>query len=92
MQTHVGIREAKINLTRYLKLVKSGNEVVLTEHGRPVGKIVPIEKKELSLDERIKRLEDDGVLERQTEGYRIPPPVPVPGHSAQQMLKDDREG
>ena len=92
MQTQVGIREARINLSNYLKLVKNGNEVILTEHGRPVGKIVPIEKEMLSLAERIKRLEDSGILEREKKSYKIPPPIPVEDSIAKQMLQEDRKG
>ncbi len=92
MQSRVGIREAKINLSKYLKFVKNGNEVILTDRGRPVGKIVPVEKDELSLTERIKRLEDIGVLERKKENYQIPAPLPVDGSIVQQMLQEDRNG
>ncbi len=91
MQTQVGIREAKINLSKYLKLVKNGNEVILTERGRPVGKIVPLEKDMLSLTERIKRLEDSGILEREKESYKIPPPIPIEDSIARQMLQEDRK-
>ena len=45
----VGIRDAKIHLGRYLKLVQKGKEVILTDHGKPVGKIVPVTPKDLSL-------------------------------------------
>ena len=52
---HVGVREAKISLSKLLKMVKNGNEVILTDRGRPVGKIVPLEEESLPLDVRIKR-------------------------------------
>jgi prevent-host-death family protein len=39
----IGIRDAKINLSKLIKMVKNGNEVILTDRNRPVGKIVPIE-------------------------------------------------
>jgi prevent-host-death family protein len=35
-----GIRELRENLRAYLDRVKSGEEVVVTEHGRPVARIV----------------------------------------------------
>jgi prevent-host-death family protein len=38
----VGIRDAKIHLSKYLKLVQQGTEVIITDRGRPVGKIIPI--------------------------------------------------
>ena len=92
MQRQVGIREAKINLSKYLKLVKNGNEIILTDRGRPIGKIVPIEKNQLTLEERIQRLEDRGLLERKKESLPVPSPVSVQGSIAQHMLQEDREG
>ena len=37
-----GVREARQNLSTLLDEVKKGREVVITEHGRPVAKLVPI--------------------------------------------------
>lgn len=36
-----GVREARQNLSALLDEVKKGHEVVITEHGRPVAKLVP---------------------------------------------------
>ena len=54
----VGIREAKINLSRLLKKVKQGQEVIITDRNKPVGKIIPISLDQLPLSERIKKMED----------------------------------
>ena len=59
----VGIRDAKIHLSKYLKMVQQGTEVIITDRGRPVGKIIPISTKDLPLKERIKRMEDLGQIE-----------------------------
>lgn len=40
----VGVREAKAKLSEYLRKVKAGETVVITEHGVPVGKLVPMEE------------------------------------------------
>jgi prevent-host-death family protein len=37
-----GIAELKARLSRYLAQVKHGHEVVITERGRPVAKLVPL--------------------------------------------------
>ena len=37
----VGVRELRDNLSRYLDRVRAGDEVVVTDHGREVAKIVP---------------------------------------------------
>jgi prevent-host-death family protein len=91
--TSVGIREAKIHLSRYLKLVQKGTEVVITDHGRPVGKIVPMASRDLTLEDRIERLVEQGLLEP-LAGERlktVPPPIPVPKGAAQKMLQEDRD-
>ncbi|PYN06470.1 MAG: type II toxin-antitoxin system prevent-host-death family antitoxin [Candidatus Rokuibacteriota bacterium] len=39
-----GVREARQNLSALLDEVKKGREIVITEHGRPVAKLVPLER------------------------------------------------
>ena len=36
-----GVREARQNLSALLDEVKKGREILITEHGRPVAKLVP---------------------------------------------------
>ncbi len=38
----VGVRDLKNRLSAYLDLVKSGQEIVVTEHGRPIAKLSPV--------------------------------------------------
>ena len=89
----VGVRDAKVQLSRLLKWVQRGREVVLTDRGRPVGKIIPVDTQTLPLAERLRRLEEEGVIERRTHvgGRRIPAPIPTPEGVAQRLLQEDRE-
>jgi len=89
----VGIRDAKMHLSKYIKMVQKGTEVIITDRGRPVGKIVPIQNEDLTLEERIKVLEDQGLIEKpSTERMqKIPSPIPVSDNVAQQFLREDRE-
>ena len=91
--TSIGIRDAKIHLSKYLKMVQKGMEVIITDRGRPVGKIVPVHTSDLPLKDRIKRLEDQGVLEAISEKRlkTIPPPIPVSDGIAQKFLQQDRD-
>ena len=41
--TTTGIRQLKTQLSGYLQLVKAGATVIITERGKPVGRIVPLE-------------------------------------------------
>jgi prevent-host-death family protein len=45
--SHVGVRELKNQLSRYLKRVQEGEEIVVTDHGRSVAKIVPVKSSAL---------------------------------------------
>jgi len=38
----VGIRELRAGLSRYVEQVKQGEEIVVTEHGKPVARLVPM--------------------------------------------------
>jgi prevent-host-death family protein len=57
--TTVGIRELKARLSYYLQQVKAGCTLVITEHNRPIGKIVPAN---LAIDERLQALADAGLV------------------------------
>jgi prevent-host-death family protein len=39
-EVNVGLRELKTHLSQYMRQVKSGDTIVITEHGRPVGLVV----------------------------------------------------
>ena len=55
----VGAYEAKTHLSELLEKVEAGEEIVITKHGAPVAKLVPV-KKEASAEERaaaIKRIQ-----------------------------------
>ena len=49
----------KARLSRYLREVKAGAIVVITERGKPVGRILPIES---SSEQQITRLMEAGLL------------------------------
>ncbi|MBW1778312.1 MAG: type II toxin-antitoxin system prevent-host-death family antitoxin [Deltaproteobacteria bacterium] len=88
----VGIREAKIQLSKLMKWVKNGQEIILTDRGRPVGKIVPMDKEALPLADRIRQLEEQGDLVP-IEGKSkrsLPVPIPVSNELAQKILQEDR--
>lgn len=43
MSKAVGIRELKTHLSRYVKDVKDGDEILVSERGRIVARLVPVE-------------------------------------------------
>ena len=60
----VGIKELKNRLTQYLRRTKQGEEVIITERGKPIALIQPIQSAEraVSLEARLARLADQGFL------------------------------
>jgi prevent-host-death family protein len=79
----VGIRELKTNLSKYLNRVKEGQTLVITEHGKPIGRIVP---EGVTVEARLKGLELSGVL-LQT-GSALPKIEPVTISQGQKLISE----
>lgn len=87
----VGVREAKARLSSLLREVRRGREWVITDRGRPVARLVPASSEHLPLGERLRRLEDAGVIVPPGRPARsLPPPLPLREGLAQQWLRQDR--
>jgi prevent-host-death family protein len=71
-----GVREARQNLSALLDEVKNGGEIIITEHGRPVARLVPLDRP------RGKRLPDFAAIRRR---------MPVFDPPLSESLADDRE-
>ena len=85
------VREAKARLSRLIRDVQRGKEWVITDRGRPVARLVPVPANDLPMGERIRRLEDSGLLEPAPRGsHPLPPPLPLRKGLAQQWLRKDR--
>ena len=72
METMTTIRELKSQLSAYLRRVEAGETVTITRHGKPVGRIVPVEA---TLEARLTALEQTGLLA--WSGERLSPLAPV---------------
>ena len=86
----VGVRELKSRLSEYLRQVKAGQTVVITEHGQPVGRIVPATQ---PLEARLQAMAQAGLL--LWSGRKLEPMPPVaqgPGdRTVAELLVEDRE-
>jgi prevent-host-death family protein len=58
------ISEAKAKLSALVDRVRSGEEVTITDRGKPVARLVPVPATEVDWDERLERLERQGVVKR----------------------------
>ena len=62
MQTAT-VSQLKRSLSAYLRQVKTGEEVVITERGRPIARLLPLAST-TSLLEHVRNLEAQGLLKR----------------------------
>lgn len=87
--TSVGIRELKTHLSRYLRELRPGSSLTITERGRPVARLVPIEP---SLDDRVLEMVELGLVA--WNGQRLSPAHPVARRSSKpsvaKILLEDR--
>ena len=68
----VDIRELKARLSNYVQQVKSGATLVITERGKPVGRIVPLSP---SVEIRVQELVQAGLIA--WSGNKLVPMEPV---------------
>ncbi len=81
--TTVGVRELKARLSAYLRQVKAGATIVITERGRPVGRIVPLAGLP---EERMQALIEAGMVA--WSGRRLPPLAPVARTRGERSVAD----
>jgi len=85
------VREAKARLSKLIRDVQRGKEWLITDRDKPVARLVPAAGRDLSLRERIRRLEDAGLIEpMRRRARRLPAPLPIEKDLAQKWLQGDR--
>lgn len=63
----IGLREANLHFSKFMKQVRNGEEIIVTERGIPIATIKPIIKKDNILS-KLKALEQRGILKPATKG------------------------
>ena len=71
--TEVGVRDLKNNLSRHLQRVKGGEELVVTDRGRPVARVIPID----ASTDRLAELIASGRARPPVNKVRRPLPEPI---------------
>lgn len=86
MSVTVGIRELKAELSRYVREARSGETVVITDHGTPVAELRPI-----GGDSVFERLLAEGLITAPTAAKTdaFPPPIPARG-TVSDLVADQR--
>ncbi len=67
----VGLSELKAHLSKYIGQVKAGSEVIVTERGKPVARLTPLEEEERKrVEQKLQALREAGFL--RWEGESLP--------------------
>jgi prevent-host-death family protein len=82
---NVGVRELRDGLSRHLAEVRAGHIVTVTDHGRPVARIVPVDA-----PNALERLVADGRVEL-ARAKKRPAPKPIKtGATVSDLIGDQR--
>ena len=84
----------KASLSKFLELVRHGEEVIITDHGKPVGRLSPIFGGE-HLDRRLERLVKEGLVSpprARRSSVLKPPSGTKPTGAVAALLRERAEG
>ena len=94
MEKPVNVAELKATLSRHLKKVKRGEEVLITERGKPIAWIVPYSRAGTIPDEYAELIRTGQMRpprKRQPDEFWDEPLVPDPDDSVLKALLEERE-
>jgi prevent-host-death family protein len=87
----VGTRELKSKLSEYLRRVKAGETIIVTERGKTIGQITPVKP---TVEKRMKALVESGAAEWNGKKYK--PQKPAAQNRGRKQVSDliieDRDG
>jgi prevent-host-death family protein len=89
METKTGIRELKAQLSAYLRQVKAGGTVTITDRGKPIARIVPLAQ---PIETQLEVLQEAGLIA--WNGQKLSPMAPVARTQGDRTVADllkDRE-
>jgi len=89
------ISRLKASLSEYLARVRGGEELIVTDRGRPVAKIVPLERGDLEVPPHLAALERAGAVKigsgRLPDGFLSGPRLGDPEGRALKALLEERK-
>ena len=88
----IGLREANQGFSKAVKAVKAGEEVVLTDRGRPIAVIRPLAGRDKG-EAAVRRLEAAGLLRRASKRSPLPAwtPRPLKGVALSETIREERD-
>ena len=89
----ITVSQLKMSLSAYLRQVKTGEEVLITEHGRPIARLLPI----ANPTEHLQDMEKKGLLKRgekplPADFWDLPRPADPQGAVRSTVLSEREEG
>ncbi len=87
-----GIKEVKNNLSRYLARVKSGEEILVMERGKPIARIIKENNGISSIRDALSSLIQDGLIYMPDRSINkdTPKRIKASGKPASEMVAEDR--
>lgn len=90
------VAKLKASLSEYLRQVKAGEEVLVTERGKPVAKLTPTDSSE-TLPEHLREMEKHGLVKRGAgklpkSFWDLPRPKDPKGLVLKGVLREREEG
>lgn len=91
------VSELKTFISEYLSKVKAGEEVIVTDRGKPIAKIVPLKRGEMEIPAHLLMLEKAGLVRIGTGKlpagfWDIPKPKDKKGLALSALLREREEG
>jgi prevent-host-death family protein len=88
----LGLREANQQFARAIRAVRAGEDVVLTERGKPVAVIKPFTRPSTG-EAAVRRMEAAGLLTPATRPAPMPPwrPRPLRGVPVSRTIREERD-
>ncbi len=90
------VSKLKAHLSDYLNQVKAGSEILITDHGKPVARIVPLSRQK-NLRESLTKIEKQGLIKlgsgKLPKGFwTLPKPEDPKGLIRSALLEEREEG
>ncbi|GJL53386.1 MAG: hypothetical protein NPIRA02_05180 [Nitrospirales bacterium] len=91
------VSELKATLSEQLSRVKAGEEVIVTERGKPIAKIIPLDVGKLSLSAHVSELARSGLVRLgggkiPKDVWKLPRPVDKQGRGLKVLLDEREDG
>lgn len=80
-----GIRDLRDHLSRYLERVQAGEELTVTDRGRPVARLIPVDSAH-----PFARLVAEGVIEPAVDRHRARPAARITAGPVSDLVSDQR--